>query len=224
MKLPCLSACRAPLLGLFALTAPLVARAQQSTTVVRYTFSSLDGTAATVAPGASASLFTRDPADTTVYDNTAGSPAPDANSNGWSTGTLLDPSLFYTFTLTPGAGGASWNALSFDAARFDVQGIDDGPASFAVRSSLDGFTATLASGAISTAFLTVSVPLNVTTTNPVEYRVYGYNAGAAQGLFQIDNVALTYAVPEPGSLAAAFLAAGAAGLALRHCRRRSSNP
>lgn len=221
MKLPYLSAYRGPLLGLLALAAPLAARAQQPTTVVRYTFNSLDGNAATVAPGASASLFVRDAADTTVYDNTAGNPAPDANSNDWSTGTMLDPALFYTFTLTPSAGGTSWNALSFDAARFDAQGINDGPASFAVRSSLDGFTATLASGAIGTAFSTVSVPLNVTTNNPVEYRVYGYNAGTTQGLFQIDNVALTNAVPEPGPLAAAFLAAGATVLALRRRRRRS---
>ena len=223
MKLPCLSACRAPLLGLFALAAPPAVHAQQSTTVVLYTFSSLNGTPAAVAPGSSASLFTRDPADTTVYDNTAGNPAPDVNSNDWSTGSMLDPTLFYTFTITPGTGGASWNALSFDAARFDAQGIDDGPASFAVRSSLDGFAATLASDTVGTAFSTVSVPLNVTTTNPVEYRIYGYNAGSAQGLFQIDNVALTDAVPEPGALATAFFAAGAAGLALWRRHRRSPN-
>ncbi len=219
MKLPCLSVHRFPLLGLLALVAPLAANAQQ-TTVVRYTFDSLDGTAATVAPGASASSFVRDQADTTIYDNTAGNPAPDANSNNWSTGSMLDPTLFYTFTITPGTGGTSWNALSFDAARFDTQGIDDGPANFAVRSSLDDFTATLASGTVSTAFSTVLVPLNVTTANPVEYRIYGYNAGTAQGLFQIDNVALTDAVPEPGALAAASLAVGAAGLAL--WRRRCS--
>lgn len=216
MKLPRLSA--SCLLLLLASAFPIAARAQ-GTTIVRYTFDSLTGAPATTAPGVNAGAFVRDAADATFYDGTAGNPAPDANSAGWSTEAMLDTTLFYTFTVTPGAGGASWNALSFDAGRFDIQGFNDGPASFAVRSSLDNFSATLASGSIGTTFAGVTVPLSVTTDSPVEYRIYGYNAGSTQGLFQIDNVALTSAVPEPGTLAAAFLAAGVAGLAWR--RRRS---
>lgn len=182
-------------------------KAQQ--TIVSYTFAGTTGTPTSTAAGVSASEFVRDGADNTFYDNTAGNPAPDTNSGAWTTAATLDLALYDTFTVTPGAGGARWNALTFDLANFDAAGINDGPAAFAVRSSVDGFTATLLSGTVNQAFTRDTVSLNVTATTPVEYRIYGFAAGSTGGLLQIDNVALTFtAVPEP-AVAPTLLAAGA---------------
>lgn len=189
------------------LVAPGASDAQQ--TIVSYTFAGTVSTPTSTAAGVSASEFVRDPADNTFYDNTAGNPAPDANSGAWTTAAMLDPALYYTFTVTSGAGGARWNALTFDLANFDAAGINDGPTAFAVRSNVDGFTSTLLSGTVGVAFARDTVSLNVTATTPVEYRIYGFAAGSTGGLLQIDNVALTFtAVPEPAA-AATVLAAGA---------------
>ena len=201
----------AVVLTTLSLVLPLAAEAQQ--TVVSYTFADTAGTPTSTAAGVSASTFLRDGADNTFYDNTAGNPAPDANSGSWTVAATLDPALYYTFTVTPGAGGTRWNALTFDLANFDAAGINDGPTAFAVRSSVDGFTSTLLSGMVSTAFSHDTAALNVTATTPVEYRIYGFAAGSTGGLLQIDNVALTFtAVPEPATartlLAAAVLMTG----------------
>ena len=183
-----------------ALHAP-TARAQQTRTVVSYTFAGISGMPTATASGVTGSEFVRDASAITFYDNTAGNPAPDANSNGWTTGAALNPALYYTFTVTPAAGGTSWNGIMLDLANFDAASINDGPTRFAVRSSLDGFAANLLAGTVSVGFTTDTAALNVTSSVPVEYRIYGYGAGTTGGLLQIDNVALTFAVPEPSAVA-----------------------
>ena len=188
------------------LVSSVAANAQQ--TVVDYTFDDGTGAPASTAANVSASDFARNNADDDFYDYTSGNPPPDANSGDWTTAGTLDPDLYYTFTVTPGTGGASWNSLAFDLADFDAAGIDDGPTAFAVRSSVDGFTADLLSGDVGVTFTTDTVPLDVTATAPVEYRIYGYAAGSTEGLLQVDNVVLANAVPEPAA-ATALLAAAA---------------
>ncbi len=204
MKLPSLAAkfSRTFVASLLLVLVPSVAPAQTLKTVVSYTFSGTTGAPTTTAAGVSASNFIRDPADITFYDNTSGNPAPDTNSNGWTTATVLDLTEYYTFTVTPAMGGTSWNGFTLDVANFDAAQIDDGPTRFVVRSSLDGFTGNLLTGTVGVAFTTDATALNVTSSNPVEYRIYGFGAGTTQGLFQIDNVALTFVtpVPEPSTL------------------------
>ncbi len=205
----------------FVCNAPAPAAAQTTQTLLGYTFDDTTGTPTTTASGVMGSAFTRDPADDTFYDNTAGNPAPDANSGGWTTDTALDPTLYYTFTITPAAGGTSWNTLTLDVANFDAADIDDGPTQFAVRSSLDSFTTDLLGGAIGNSFSTESATLDVTSSVPVEYRIYGFGAGTTDGLFQIDNVALTLVTPapEPSTTAAVGLALLLGGLVF--VRRRA---
>ena len=204
--------------------APLVADTPQ--TVLSYTFSDTTGAPASTAAGVSASDLVRDDSTFTVYDNTSGNPAPDANSNGWTTAAAPDPALYYTFTITPAAGGTSWNAITLDLANFDAEAIDDGPTQFAVRSSLDGFTANLLTGTVGAGFATETAALSVTSTTPVEYRIYGFGAGTADGLLQIDNVSLTFdsAVPEPSAGSAVFLVSFLALIACVRRRGRSALP
>ncbi len=186
-----------------------LAAAQQP--VVSYTFNGATGTPNQTAAGVSASQFVRDNSADTFYDSTAGNPAPDANSSGWTTAAALDPALYYTFSVTANTGGASWNTLTLDLANFDAAAINDGPAAFTVRSSLDGFTATLLSGSVGATFAHYTVPLGAATSVPVEYRIYGFRAGSADGLLQVDNVTLILAVPEPSATAALFAAGTLAG-------------
>lgn len=188
---------------ILAFHAPAIAGAQQTRTVVSYTFAGVNGMPTAAASGVTGSEFVRDSSANTFYDNTAGNPAPDANSNGWTTGVTLDPALYYTFTITPAAGGTTWNGITLDLANFDAARINDGPTRFALRSSLDGFAANLLTGTVSVGFTTDTTALNVTSDVPVEYRIYGFGAGTTGGLLQIDNVALTFAnpVPEPSAVA-----------------------
>lgn len=189
------------------LIAPCIADAQQPATVIRYDFSGAAGAPAATALEVSGSEFIRDNSAATFYDNTAGNPAPDANSNGWTAAATADLSRYYTFTITPSPRGTSWNGLTLNLANFDAAAINDGPTRFAVRSSLDQFTADLLTGAVGAAFATQTATLNVTAAAPVEYRIYGFAAGTAGGLLQVDNVALTYAAPEPSAALALVLAA-----------------
>lgn len=199
---------------------PSSAQAQSPQTVVSYTFADTAGRPAAAAPGVQGSEFVRDASADTFYDHSAGNPAPDANSNDWSMASNIDTRLYYTFTVTPAAGGTSWNALTLDVADFDAASINDGPTRFAVRSSLDGFTSNLLTGTVGSTFTTATTALNVTSKVPVEYRIYGFGAGSTGGLFQIDNVALTFAapVPEPSTLLWLGLAAFAAWLVFTHRR------
>ncbi len=133
--------------------------------------------------------------------------------------------MYYTFTVTPAAGGTSWNGLTLDLANFDAAGINDGPTRFAVRSSLDNFTANLLTGTVGAAFTTDTTALDVTATTPVEYRLYGFAAGTTGGLLQVDNVALTLAapVPEPSTVPALiFLGAAFLGIKTLHRVARSA--
>ena len=197
-----------------ALSSPDTARGQQPQTVVRYTFAGASGSPTTTASGVTGGEFVRDSSANTFYDNTAGNPAPDANSKGWTTSATVDLALYYTFTVTPTASGTSWNGFMMDLANFDAASINDGPTRFALRSSLDGFTTNLLTGVVSVGFTTDAVALNVTSRVPVEYRIYGYGAGTTGGLLQVDNVALTFApaVPEPSTAVACGLAVLLGGL------------
>ncbi len=224
MDLRCASRCFGLALAAWLLLAfilPTAARAQTVQTVAGYSFSGVTGAPTSTAPGVSGSSFIRDPSDNTFYDNTAGNPAPDTNSSGWTTAATLDLTRYYTFTVTPASGGSRWNGLTLDAANFDAAGINDGPTLFAVRSSLDGFTSNLLTGTVGAAFATTTTALNVMATSPVEYRIYGFGAGTTQGLLQLDNVALTFAaaVPEPSTWAA--LGCGLFATAVALARRRA---
>lgn len=141
----------------------------------------------------------------------------------------LTPTAYFEVAITP----LSLVQLQLDTISFTVQRSGTGIRSYAVRSSLDGYTANLsASINPANANLTVGpsdefrVVADATTTaqngslvtlgasftgitSPVTFRFYGWNAEGSGGTFSLDNVVFsgrTDNVPEPGVLALAITA------------------
>ena len=143
-------------------------------------------------------------------------------------------------TLTPSAGFV----LDLNTIAFTIQRSSTGIRSYAVRSSLDGYSANLSASispvnanlgvgpgdefrylfdanttAQNGSLVTLGVPFDA-LTSAVSFRVYGWNAEGDGGTFSIDNVAFagtTLAVPEP----TAFAILGLGLLGLRVLRRKS---
>jgi hypothetical protein len=131
-------------------------------------------------------------------------------------------------TLTVSPSGLPTEALAFQSLTFQsVLNTSTAAANFFVRSSADGFAATLGSGLITTiatadtAFQNFSVPLTSipARTTPIEFRIYLYGATTSDDT-RIDNVmvnANVVTVPEPSSV---LMIAGLGGLlALRRSRQ-----
>lgn len=122
----------------------------------------------------------------------------------------LDSNSYFTFTITPLPG------TSFDLSKitFKSQRSGNGIRTFAVRSSIDNFTANLAASSTNTSvsvqagniFYVLSddntnatniatgntITLSNTAINgPITFRIYGWNAETSSGTFSIDDVAIT---------------------------------
>lgn len=108
---------------------------------------------------------------------------------GWST-TAVDATDYFSFSVTPSAG----YTLRLDSLRLDERRSGTGIRDWAIRSSLDNFTANITA---------VNVPDNTDVRNntlvtlpaafaalnsSVEFRIYGYNAEAPTGTWRIDDV------------------------------------
>ena len=142
------------------------------------------------------------------------------SAKSWTTTGLLDTNDYYTFTLDANDG----YEFDFDSFVYTGTASASGPTAFALRSSLDGFTANIGSptAAGTTIVLTASQFQNLTT--PVEFRLYGYGAGGGTGTFSINDYSFdgaVEAVPEPNTLAL-FGVGSLLMLASRHRTRKSS--
>src|SRR5439155_18782519 len=109
------------------------------------------------------------------------------NSRSWTTAS----GPYYSFTITPNPGAPiALTELDFDGLRTAT-----GPTNLALRSSLDGFAADLATFSLATpdslAHFTAALggPFQ-NLTNAVEFRIYASNAADANGALAIDNVEL----------------------------------
>jgi hypothetical protein len=222
--------------------APAIASAA---TLVQYTFDTVgDGSgsdtqnASTVGSDVSASAFTHSITASPAFNGAHGGPISDTPSlavagdnTNWTTDDSLDPTKFFTFTLTVDAGfAADLTALTFYSNR-----NSQGPTAWAVRSSLDAFAADLASGPngetdadLSAAAALRTVTLNLSSvTGSIEFRIYAFDAGATtQQAFRIDDITLDGAtaatgIPTPAALPAGLILLSAIAL-LR--RRRSPAP
>jgi hypothetical protein len=111
---------------------------------------------------------------------TAVSGSGSINSSGWATGSSADPTKYYTFTVTPGAGCT----LALTSLALDVKASATGPASGDVATSVDAFGTHL--GAFS-GTATPSVSLGVGGVTPIEIRIYGYGASSSGGTFRVEN-------------------------------------
>jgi hypothetical protein len=111
---------------------------------------------------------------------TAVSGSGSINSSGWGTGSSADPTKYYTFTVTPGAGCT----LALTSLTLDVKASTTGPASGDVATSVDAFSTHL--GAFS-GTATPTVSLGVGGVTPIEIRVYGYGASSTGGTYRVEN-------------------------------------
>lgn len=120
------------------------------------------------------------------------------SASGWSTATL-DADDYFEFTLTP-AGGFS---LTLTNLSFAERRSSTGPRELAVRSSLDAYTANLATLSVpdDTATRTQTVPLGggfSSQSGPVTFRLYAYAAESSNGTWRIDNVDLAGSIDSSG--------------------------
>jgi len=147
--------------------------------MVTYSFSGAAGNQASTAASSTATGVTSAPI-TRAATLTAVSGAGSINSSNWATTATLDPTKYYTFSITPPAGCA----LTLTSAAVDAKASGTGPASAAIAASVDNFMATAAvsTSAASTPALTVSG-----ATSAVEIRIYGYAATATSGTLRLQN-------------------------------------
>lgn len=110
------------------------------------------------------------------------------NTNTWETSASINTSKYIYFTLTPDAG----YAIDFTSFVYTDQVSNTGPAGISIRSSVDGFATDIATivhpvnstggGSVS---LTGAAFQNI--TNPITFRIYGYNASATGGTYSVND-------------------------------------
>ncbi|MCA8829091.1 Calx-beta domain-containing protein [Hymenobacter pini] len=179
-----------PSVRLVVLSAALLGltQAAQAQTLGQYSFNNAVGSEVTFPADAQPTNATLG-----VMSRGAGITPSDAagtfSATGWSTG-ALDATDYFSFSVTPSAG----YTLRLDSLRLDERRSGTGIRDWAIRSSLDNFTADIKA---------VNVPDNTDTRNntlvtlpaafaalnsSVEFRIYGYNSEAATGTWRIDDV------------------------------------
>lgn len=109
------------------------------------------------------------------------------NARDWSTGATIDLTDYFTFTLTPNAG----RSISFVSFVFTLERSTTGPTSLELRSSIDGFTASIGTLANSTGGTLNTIDLSggsyQNISGAVEFRIYGWNAGGATGTQSVND-------------------------------------
>jgi len=132
---------------------------------------------------------------------------------------------YFQWTLQPNAG----YAIDFTNITGQWQRSGTGPTSYVVRTSLDGYTAVLASGSITGEGSATSFNLNLGSSTldevagPISIRLYASGATNPAGTFSINNFVVDGSVfeaivPEPASLGLL----GLGGLMLARRGRRSA--
>lgn len=115
--------------------------------------------------------------------STAGNAGNDRyNTNGWNAA-AIDLNKYLTFTLTP----SSTFTVSLINLIYTGQVSGTGPVSFAIRSSVDGYTSNIATPAAAggTIDLSASVFQNISTS--ITFRIYAWGASASGGTFSIND-------------------------------------
>ncbi len=111
---------------------------------------------------------------------TAASGSGSINSSGWPTATTADPSLYYTFTVTPAAGCT----VGLTSLALDVQASSTGPKHVEVGTSADGY-ASLSTPVAGTS--SGNVTLSATATGALTVHVFGYGASGTAGTLRIQK-------------------------------------
>jgi hypothetical protein len=105
------------------------------------------------------------------------------DARSWSLLPVLDPNAYFEFTITPNPG----KKVDFVSFVYAGQVSLFGPTSFAFRSSVDGFIASI--GTVTATGSTVSLSgaafQNITTA--ITFRIYGWGAVLGTGTFSIND-------------------------------------
>ena len=138
------------------------------------TGSQVSTAAATTAPGVTAGSVSR--AAALVAAAGSGS----INATNWALSTTLDPTRYYTFSITPPAGCT----LQVSTLAIDSAPSGTGPAGVAVATSADGFVQTypVPVGTAGNSVLSLS---GVSAT--LELRIYGFAAASTSGSLRVQN-------------------------------------
>ncbi|WP_375437107.1 T9SS type A sorting domain-containing protein [uncultured Hymenobacter sp.] len=111
------------------------------------------------------------------------------------TASNFDANDYFAFSVQPSVGFR----MRLDSLVLDERRSNTGIRDWAIRSSLDNFTATIIAVNVADDDQTrankkITLPASFAAlTAPVEFRIYGYNAEAAGGSWRVDNVR-TYGV------------------------------
>ena len=164
-----------------------VTQPTQSVLLVRYDFEDV-ATNFTPAPSQCHALLaaTDVTGSAPPLTNSAGNPGRAISDSGWN---VADLSAYFTF----GAAVSNGYELVPTRLTFTDQASSSGAKNWQVRSSLDGFAATLGSGSTHTSFASNIVDFSglSLTNGSVVFRVYGTNAAQASGTWRLDNLRLS---------------------------------
>ena len=102
------------------------------------------------------------------------------NASGWPTSSSVDPTKYFTLSVTPPSGCT----LAVTALSIDAKASGTGPASGAVATSDDSFAAS--SPMMTSTPDTVSLSV-AHASGMIELRIYGFAATAATGTMRVQN-------------------------------------
>lgn len=113
------------------------------------------------------------------------------NTNLWSTSGVLDESRYLYFTLTPNAG----HKINLESFTYISQAASNGPVSFSLRSSIDGYSSDIGQPNATGTTINLSSFQNITV--PITLRLYAYGASDPFGTFGIEQFEFRGNTPLP---------------------------
>ncbi len=136
--------------------------------------SQVSSAAASTATGVTAGSLTRAPG------LTAAAGTGSINASGWPTSSAIDPTKYFTLSVTPPSGCK----LAITSLSVDAKSSGTGPASGAVATSADSFAASspMMTSTPDTVSLTVA-----NASGMIELRIYGFAATAGTGTMRVQN-------------------------------------
>ena len=105
------------------------------------------------------------------------------SASGWNTGGSIDLNDYFYFTLTPNLGCE----IDFTSLVYTGQASGTGPANFALRSSVEGYTANIGSPSSGGTTISLSAAAYQNITTAITFRLYGWNSGGGAGTWSVND-------------------------------------
>jgi hypothetical protein len=104
------------------------------------------------------------------------------SATSWNTA-VIDLTAYFEFTLTPTAGCD----IDFVSFVYTGQASGTGPTSFAIKSSLDTYTANIGTPTAAGTTISLAAASYQNVSSAITFRFYGFGASAAAGTFSIND-------------------------------------